>query len=93
MYNDANLGSNADIASSIQNLLVLLTRTLRGESGIMKDTILLVVGFALSIVGAVLGALIQRLLDRRSEGMPLNNLLNFWPRRFGLCISSPRRDA
>jgi len=42
-----------------------------------KDIILLFGGFLLSIVGAVIGALIQRSYDKRHERRPLAQLLNF----------------
>ncbi len=42
-----------------------------------KDIALLLVGFLLSIVGALIGAKIQRHLDRRRETKPLGRLLNF----------------
>src|ERR1700676_3550417 len=42
-----------------------------------KDEILLLVGFLLSIIGALIGAVVQRAIDRRGEQRPLNQLLNF----------------
>ncbi len=42
-----------------------------------RDLILVVVGFLLSIVGALIGAWVQRVFDRRGERRPLNKLLNF----------------
>jgi hypothetical protein len=43
----------------------------------LKDTILLIVGFVLAIIGAQIGAYLQRLLDRIHERRPLNQILNF----------------
>ncbi|MBU1237786.1 MAG: hypothetical protein KJ634_07610 [Gammaproteobacteria bacterium] len=42
-----------------------------------RDLVLLLTGFVLSIVGALLGAYLQRRLDRIHEQRPLNQLLNF----------------
>lgn len=42
-----------------------------------RDLIILTAGFALSIVGALIGAAIQRMLNLRGELRPLNQLLNF----------------
>src|ERR1700730_13224464 len=44
-----------------------------------KDIALVVVGFLLSIVGALIGAKIRQHLDRRRETKPLGKLLNFGP--------------
>ena len=42
-----------------------------------KDIIILIIGFMLSIIAGLIGALIQRYIDRRGEKRPLNQLLNF----------------
>lgn len=42
-----------------------------------KDTILICVGFVLSIFGALIGAKIQRVIDTKNEKRPLNQILNF----------------
>ena len=42
-----------------------------------KDIALLLVGFALSIIGALVGAHVQRRLDNTVAQRPLNQLLNF----------------
>lgn len=47
--------------------------------GQWKDIVLLALGFLLSIGAAIVGAYIQRRLDRRAERQPLNQLLNFGP--------------
>jgi hypothetical protein len=56
-----------------------------------KDLILLALGFVLSIGAGLVGALIQRRLDRRGERRPLNQLLNFGPD--GLLFIFPHRDT
>lgn len=47
------------------------------RSQLWRDLILLVAGFLLSIVGALIGAWAQRIFDRHGERRPLNKLLNF----------------
>ncbi len=42
-----------------------------------RDMIFLTAGFILSIVAGFIGAAIQRVVDRRAEKRPLNQLLNF----------------
>jgi hypothetical protein len=42
-----------------------------------KDAILLTAGFVLSVVAGLIGAKIQRTIDRYGEQRPLNQLLNF----------------
>lgn len=59
--------------------------------GEWKDLILLALGFVLSIGAGLIGALIQRRLDRRRERRPLNQLLNFGPD--DLLFVFPHRDA
>lgn len=44
-----------------------------------KDLILLALGFLLSVGAGLIGAYLQRRLDRRAERRPLNQLLNFGP--------------
>src|ERR1700733_2790943 len=43
----------------------------------LKEVLLMVVGFVLSIIGALIGAWLQRLMDRKNARKPLNQLLNF----------------
>ena len=59
--------------------------------GEWKDLILLALGFLLSIGAGIVGAFIQRRLDRRGERRPLNQLLNFGPD--GLLFIFPHRDS
>lgn len=59
--------------------------------GEWKDIVLLALGFLLSIGAGLVGALIQRRLDRRRESRPLNQLLNFGPD--GLLFIFPHRDT
>lgn len=47
------------------------------SGGILGNIALLLVGFLLSIIGALIGAWVQRALDCRAERRPLNQLLNF----------------
>jgi len=47
--------------------------------GEWKDVVLLFLGFLLSIGAGVIGAYVQRRIDRRGERRPLNRLLNFGP--------------
>lgn len=49
------------------------------NTGDWSDLILLLAGFLLSIAGAVIGAWVQRAVDRRGVRRPLNQLLNFGP--------------
>ncbi len=55
-----------------------------------KDLILLVAGFVLSIVGALIGAYVQRRVDRLRERRPLNQVLNFG--NDGLLFIFPHRE-
>jgi hypothetical protein len=59
--------------------------------GDWKDPLLLVLGFFLSIGAALVGASIQRHLDRLGERRPLNQLLNFGSD--GLLFVFPHRDT
>ena len=59
--------------------------------GEWKDIILLVLGFLLSIGAGLVGAYLQRRMDRRLERRPLNQLLNFGPD--SLLFIFPHRDA
>jgi hypothetical protein len=56
-----------------------------------KDVILLGLGFVLSIGAGVIGAYVQRRLDRRAERRPLNQLLDFGPD--SLLFIFPHRDT
>ena len=58
---------------------------------ILRDAILvLTAGFVLSVVAAILGAWVQRRMDRRKERQPLNQLLNFGADQ--LLFVFPHRD-
>lgn len=59
--------------------------------GQWKDVVLLVVGFVLSIGAGIIGAFLQRRLDRRAERRPLNQLLDFGPDSL-LFIFPPRES-
>jgi len=55
-----------------------------------QSLIILVAGFLLSIVGALIGAWLQRKIDRRHQHRPLSQLLNFG--KDGLLFIFPHRD-
>ena len=55
-----------------------------------KDLILLIAGFVLSIVGALIGAYVQRRVDRLHERRPLNQILNFG--NDGIIFIFPHRE-
>lgn len=58
--------------------------------GDWKDIILLAAGFLLSIGAGLVGAHLQRVIDRRAERRPLSQLLNFGPEN--LLVVFPPRD-
>jgi hypothetical protein len=59
--------------------------------GEWKEAILLVLGFVLSIGAGIIGAYIQRRVDRRADRRPLNQLLDFGPD--SLLFIFPHRDT
>lgn len=59
--------------------------------GDWKDIVLLAAGFVLSIGAGLVGAYLQRLIDRRAERRPLSRLLNFGPD--SLLVVFPPRDV
>ena len=58
--------------------------------GDWKDVVLLAAGFLFSIGAGLVGAHLQRAIDRRVERRPLNQLLNFGPE--SLLVVFPPRD-
>lgn len=58
--------------------------------GDWKDIVLLAAGFLLSIGAGLVGAYLQRAIDRRTERRPLSQLLNFGPENVVLVF--PPRD-
>jgi hypothetical protein len=60
--------------------------------GDWKDVVLLAVGFVLSVAAGLLGAYLQRLVDRRAERRPLSQLLNFGP-EIVLLVFPPRDES